>query len=98
MSKTQHTPGPWNAVIPENAEAADYISCGAYRVLDTGIGSCAISWEEHVANLKLIAAAPDMAEALKAVTNNMENDEGFTTIFPDQLKAIRAALAKAGQS
>ena len=88
MSK--HTPGPWFANSggqvwsdrlnrPANA-LADVYSCTANeRGQD----------EERNANARLIAAAPEMLEALRAALPGLES-EGF-----DSAEIVRVAIAKA---
>ena len=63
MSK--HTPGPW--YVDTQAKRADYIRANG----DELPGTCAIAqicsrggWSESNANARLIAAAPDLLEAL----------------------------------
>ena len=66
----KHTPRPW---IVNGTNIFQYDHSG--RVV--AIASCsviALPYKEHQANARLIAAAPDMLEALK----NLENDAGTT--------------------
>lgn len=82
MSK--HTPGPWTAQ-PN----------GAIWVGDTLISVCAIAPEEATANANLIAAAPDLLEALQLVVDKIGTD---FELYSEQQFAIdnaRAAIAKA---
>jgi hypothetical protein len=64
MSKLQHTPGPWKYTISKNS--------GRHQISDAKCGGqvCAI-WSRGKditeANARLIAAAPDMLEALISV-------------------------------
>lgn len=82
---TKHTPGPWTARGPlvDIPNGPSAIRCS-----DTGETS-----EQDCANARLVAAAPDMAEALKAALRchsieltDQETGETFGNI-------IRAALA-----
>ncbi len=55
---------------------------------------------QQQANARLIAAAPDMLEVLKGLLFCAEQPlyvehETFATIFPNQTKALRSAIAKA---
>ncbi len=106
MSK--HTPGPWLAVQPtaidyramqiQTDESLIAVCCG-------GGPKRAISAPEERANARLIAAAPDLLEALKAYMHAME---GFAeavrattgTAYPWEAQDIErekalAALSKA---
>ena len=87
MSK--HTAGPWESFVNSGvvgvvAAEADVAHCrGDHLILDT---SRAIA--EDVANARLIAAAPELLEALKAW---FKNDISTT----EWLRIARAAIAKA---
>lgn len=109
MSKhTQHTPGPWAFGTPGdggrvNVYADDIMTLRICRVdsgYDGGI--------DVRANAKLIAAAPDMAEALHQSTQALENIAAYLVKHQHKLPPVsltdtelqiernRAALAKAG--
>lgn len=62
--KTKHTPGPWTAVprsINPNYPEIKVENVDGLRVANVG------QLKEQQANARLIAAAPDMLEALKAI-------------------------------
>jgi len=100
MSETKFTPGPWiqagpsfgepkmkfaNSVIPDrdDDEYPDDICEMPFPYYD----------EEQEANAQLIAAAPELYDALNAMLTHMGMDEDeFTKVTFDQ---ARAALAKA---
>lgn len=69
----KHTPGPWEIGLRESAYAmertieADAINSGAPLAIIRGDGST----KENEANARLIAAAPDMLEALKLARNSL---------------------------
>lgn len=80
MSKTVHTPGPWLA-------AASPSSIVGWPIVgQQGRAICAITWPRHMArtavseeffqecaaNARLIAAAPDLLEALRAMVARWE--------------------------
>jgi hypothetical protein len=97
MSK--HTPGPW-AVNPIRAMVDAIDSNGPSPI-------CGMLWftetrseEETEANADLIAAAPDLLEALQEVAPLGDIAEGLAPyyIHSDTIKRIRAALAKADPS
>lgn len=73
MSK--HTPGPWSYQISRYEPEA-------FNIIEPGIGALAIVKSEDYA--RLIAAAPDLLEALKELTL----ERGMTD-------KARAAIAKA---
>jgi hypothetical protein len=97
MSKSKHTPGPWRAQLHEDFE-------GQWGVVST----CEIEWliaeaAPHIdgdpdeANARLIAAAPELLEALQALrricadTPAVERNPRFVTAN----SAALAAIAKA---
>ena len=59
---TQHTPGPWINNHQGAIEARDMVIC---RVMD---GYTTPTIKEAIANARLIAAAPELLEALKALS------------------------------
>ena len=71
---TKHTPGPWMIdpkYLSEIQTADDKTICSAWHqhasgqeIVVTGVLECSL--EESAANAKLIAAAPDLLEVLKA--------------------------------
>jgi len=87
-NQTKHTPGPWS-------DDGDYIraKAGNNRPDLMRIAEIFPVWSEAegAANAKLIAAAPDMAEALRLMLDVYGKDA--TGGVSDQ---ARAALVKAG--
>lgn len=92
-----HTPGPW-IVDPIDKE---YVVPAADP---GGTGICVLSpmdntdelWKfgaETQANARLIAAAPDLLDALQALTELYNTDEGCRAL--PEYKGARAAIAKA---
>lgn len=86
---TSHTPGPWHGVDGPNGSA--YIIVGKTRVI--------ASLSAHPtpglvkANARLIAAAPEMLEVMKAVEKHYEGE--WLGSAPQWLGPMRAAIAKA---
>jgi hypothetical protein len=86
---TTHTPGEWHT------------HDGQIYPLETGVTLALIPYwdeenEEHQANARLIAAAPDLLEALKEAidqleTWNTESEDTFT------MRRIKTAIQKATQ-
>jgi hypothetical protein len=99
---TQHTPGPWQVIdgfypsIKEVFGASFNIKCVMWATDLTEE-----DYQQRSADLRLIAAAPELLEALK---KSREGIESMTTWehendpakpFSDCLKLIDAAIAKA---
>lgn len=87
MSAAKHTSGPWSVVeLPES-------SYGDFKVR---MGRTYINVDDE-ANAKLIAAAPDLAEALIWILTNEHIWSQFKLPgFDNDMDKARAALAKAG--
>lgn len=83
MSK--HTQGPWVAALDRNSRPI-VRGPGKWQIADGWHTPDGNGW----ANARLIAAAPDLLEALVAVLNYCVDDEGQPTIA-----TARAAIAKA---
>lgn len=94
MTQSKHTPGPWSAVADE--DSARIGGCD-WRI----ITPCSLDdhdalvsiWdrrdgEDVAANARLIAAAPDMLEALKKIVFDWDGE-------PEDMADARAAIAKA---
>lgn len=103
MSEAKFTPGPWHVPtgpfvggLSVEVRADDYfIKCpgsgGAMSLTQT---VCKLDWsetEEWEANAHLIAAAPELYEALEAAANS----SGFQYMFYETREKINSALAKA---
>lgn len=96
MSGT-HTPGPWN-YRPEKLH--DDVHHVAGRGPEVAVGlrftihvpaNGPTRDEEAEATARLIAAAPEMLEALRAFADEAERESAF----PSEVAAARAAIAKA---
>lgn len=94
MSDAKHTPGPWVAGRPDMATMIEgrngkYIYAGERYIAAAGFD--VRDWDETVANARLIAAAPELLEALEEMYRvcNASSDDA-----PHRVKA-RAAIAKA---
>lgn len=103
MSAPKHTPGPWHWTesgrlepvnMPESRNIAVILNsdgCLVYR-------DAAAGWDdEQAANLALIAAAPDLLNALKGMLDLMENWHPLegTPRMTEQFGEGRKAIAKA---
>jgi len=86
MSKSKHTPGPWYAVgrwvEHENEKIADICNCDPESM---GQGHLNRSDDEIRANARLIAAAPDMLNAL----------EMLARVYDDPYDLVKTAIAQA---
>lgn len=100
----KHTPGPWHVSKVDRDWVVSALSTDA---VDYSVAYCQPSgWHKkdlnHKANAHLIAAAPDLLEALKSVINAIDTAnaltghlEGFAKVFAPTLAAANAAIAKA---
>ena len=82
-----HTPGPW-ASDTTGVKDAD-----GYSVCSTG-NNRAIVGAERTANLQLIAAAPDLLDALRRMLRHIPDDMGGASLS-DDIHRARAAIARA---
>ncbi len=91
MSEAKHTPGPWGT---DMVGWEVWTERGSDRI-------CIITAEnvgrsEQGANARMIAAAPELLEALEGIVSSLvdQDDEGLIEHAP-QIEAARAAIAKA---
>jgi hypothetical protein len=84
----KHTPGLWacDDTGVKDAEGFSICSTGNNR---------AIVGNERAANLRLIAAAPDLLAALQALEWAVSGVDYIETEYADQVAQARAAIAKA---
>jgi hypothetical protein len=103
MGKSKHTPGPWKAQPREGIE-------GQWEV----VSACKIGWliaaaapdidgDPDEANARLIAAAPELLEALEHLAaiagtgllhRQSLDKQGMVELFEEARAAARAAIAK----
>ncbi len=97
-----HTPGPWIAiagthVLPHMVQAGDFVICVQFPA--DAIGEPMRGTPETEANARLIAAAPDLLAALKAVVDVLRKEAPGTPLNHHQYDAIgiqaNNAIAKA---
>jgi hypothetical protein len=86
MSK--HTPGPWELEIITGA----YVTADGTHIADVHHGRTATAKAEGHANARLIAAAPELLEAL-CLAHDYLAGNGWDD--DPRLDTIRAAIAKA---
>ena len=98
---SEHTPGPW-MVYADGIEAGPE---GGFRPFG-GCGCCGSPWmngadsETAKADARLIAAAPDLLEALDELESWLvcaciASPEDMAQSFPHMLQVVQAAIAKA---
>lgn len=108
MSKQQHTPGPWKVTdmdqhpgIETHDESVSIVIFGCRKGLDANpyddSGVRGKTRKQAIANAHLIAASPDLLEALEAyVEALLDGPENLTSRRNDELEEkARAAIAKA---
>lgn len=92
MSDTKFTPGPWSFVpsIPEEGVECFWIENGVQQI--TSINGPQNDGQE--ANARLIAAAPDLFEALRMIAAR-DAHRGTVLLDVEEMDVVRAAIAKA---
>lgn len=99
----KHTPGPWVALYRNAAywdvykprEPDSQHPIEQYRVA-TVLSNGYKSLDEHSANARLIAAAPDLLDVLLRANDAIEALDGTTRENEKLVDDYRAAIAKAG--
>lgn len=97
MRATKHTPGPWVYIGNGDIVARSEKYCGGEK----DIASVFLTRnDEDEANARLIAAAPDLLEALQFITQDVcerfdMNDPSTNLGMRMAVKEARAAIAKA---
>lgn len=87
-----HTPGPWKEVSDGESNFYGFIADGTWLLRAQQNGE--LSTSEQSANARLIAAAPEMLEALIACDEAMEYMSEYC-IPIDLPEKIKAAIKKA---
>lgn len=92
MSYTKHTPGPWQNTLTGIKANGKLIAQAWCDETNNSFGNHpAVTYSEMKANNYLIAAAPDMLEALQIALK--ESEQGIYK--PSTIKLIESAIAKA---
>jgi hypothetical protein len=96
---TKHTPGPWTAVTRSNGEIEVVTDDGNYEMtVATVYQTGKLAKEQAPGNAQILAAAPELLEALAALADDSWSDISGQPCVPNKatVEAARAALAKAG--
>lgn len=91
-----HTPGPWTIVNPATETWGTYNIQEAYEHISGLTQEGGVSEEQEAvdsANIRLIAAAPELLEALEFIVTRQAGD--LPTYMNPALEKARAAIAKA---
>ena len=98
----KYTPGPWNIGSSDLPVSRMSIHCKGHKdschstvALMVSRGVIGISHDEEFANARLIAAAPDLLEALKDCVAVMDRELAGLKAIQPELSSARAAIAKA---
>ena len=96
------TPGPWNIGSSDLPVSRMSIHCKGHKdschstvALMVSRGVIGISHDEEFANARLIAAAPELLEALEDCVAVMDRELAGLKVIQPELSAARAAIAKA---
>lgn len=97
MSETKHTPGPWFVTGAMTKYIEARIGCGMVQEVaavgptdaDGGYG------EQQHANASLVAAAPELLDALEDALHGVEGNHPLDADIHSWQDAARAAIAKA---
>jgi len=88
---TNHTPGSWVC------DATGVKDSDGYSICSTG-NNRAIIGDERAANLHLIAAAPDLLEALRRILRHIPADAGGASLSDDFCRAQWAINRATGRA
>ena len=100
MSETGHTKGPWSLFVGDDGKTiqVDIAPRPTGKrpciVFWTGFDACDLPIEEQIANARLIAAAPDLLEALRNVEAFFDGSENHNCSVH---REVKDALSKATQ-
>ena len=97
MSEAKHTPGPWEAsgnLVRSPMHQPEGLPRGV-QIVECRDGYFLPHTEEAKANARLIAAAPELLEALERLADAYERLKPPGYPLSDREKQARAAIAKA---
>lgn len=90
MSATAHTPGPW---IPY--KRPEPIGYAEYEIHHGAIGECVAEVVHGESNARLLAAAPEMLDALRRAVLALAFASETSATMRDDYNVVSAAIAKA---
>jgi hypothetical protein len=96
MSRSKHTPGPWKIATDKDGNLIHGVVTNETHI--ASVGGDYQTDELRQANTRLIAAAPDMLEALERIAHIEANRIGVSTwkdLASESIDIARAAVAKA---
>ena len=91
--QTQHTPGPWAYIVPDGHVVRHPQIYSDFGPIANATWLGENKLDQLNSNARLIAAAPDLLEALEEIVSAADGD-GWNQLDADLRKA-RAAIAKA---
>lgn len=93
--QSKHTPGPWAAEATRNGKVFE-VYFGNAEAGETGCGWATLAGDNQAANARLIAAAPDLLEALQDLRElHWDWFRGTAYVTVEFEKKNKAAIAKA---
>lgn len=94
MSNTQYTPGPWHRDLGQIGK--DWLKGRLQEAVFSADGTPVAICSDSAENADLIAAAPELLEALQSIVKSLadQDDEGMIE-HAQQMIDARAAIAKA---
>lgn len=99
MSESKHTPGPWRLGEEDNRNCMIPVLCGdeeePYAVAEVSHYDDFPPGEQGSENAKLIAAAPELLEALEALVDDLDNKALRRYLNRNVVTTARKAIAKA---
>lgn len=96
MSEFKGTPGPWKYnANTRQIGVVDTSDTQSYGMMLSVAYIDECDHSEYASNARLIAAAPDLLEALQNLMTRVQYDKDAKHWFTDEQKAARAAIAKA---
>ena len=90
---TKHTPGPW--IAHEGAIFQEKPHGEVSPLICDTINGRKFTGEERGANARLIAAAPELLDALQSLLARVSSDIIANQCWHEEQRAARAAIAKA---
>lgn len=87
--KTKHTPGPWTVNGRWVSQGEHRTICNATEMTMKSLVRQAAEYEQACANAQLIAAAPDMLEALEFLLDTWTMDDHSRQLVNDVIRKAR---------